>query len=621
MRKAKFSCIAGVLLAAMLIMGGCAKPSGPGNPGIISTVEVTSVSITTTGPLSFSRTGNDPFSPVTATLHASVLPAEASQAVTWTSRNPSVATVSANGVVTPVATATNTTTIYATSVGVNAAGQRVQSSNEITVNVTVSGGGGGGGGGNAELALHNQATAGTTTTSLETAWNDTTKKFTISNDPTLNSANRGGFANNDATNPYSVQRATFVYFDQALGNDASISAKIKFTARNGSGGNNAGLIIGMIKDPLETDVRAVKFAGIRAGSQGNLRGYISREGVNAATGTEVTGQYDNELILKVTRTGAQAYSMTVNDTLGTFSTTNADDLGNAYPGFIIACATVEISDIEIYEGATLIYESGASVADNPTGVQFTAPTSAATYTHVTAGGNNTLTLTAKVIPSGAPQDITWDITGATPTTGTGTSLVITVPNTGSVTAIAKATENPALTATLTITLTDVAPTEVVYEFSTITNVSEGTRNGLTFGSGLTRNTNNNASISDGGYSNNSLGGCYVGTGGAASASQRYIVVPLTGPATVAVYATGNNGSTTPNINITTGTSAATAASNTTNSAELGPYLSQSSGVVLPGPTLVASRNHVYTSTTQGTHYIALKASGSTRIFLIRVLYD
>jgi len=613
MRKANFWRIAGVLLAAILIIGGCAKPTSSGNQG---TTAVTDVNVTPTAALSFSRTGSDPFSPDNATLSVSVLPAEANQEVTWGSTNPSVATVS-NGVVTPVGA--GTAKIYATSVGKDAAGQTVKS-NDVNVTVTVDGGGGGGGGGTGNLVLHNQAVAGTTTTDLDAAWNDTTKKYTISNDPTLASTSRGGFANNDTNNPYSVQRATFVYFDQALGNNASISAKIKFTARNGSGSANSGLIIGMIKDPLETDVTAVKFAGIRATSAGALRGYISRNGTNATTGTEITGQYGNELTLKVTRTGAQAYSMTVNDTLGTFSTTNADDLGNAYPGFIIACATVEISDIEIYEGTDLVYESGASVADTPTGVQFTAPTSAATYTHVTAGGANSLTLTAKVIPSGAPQDITWEISGGGSLSNTtGTSVTATgLPATGQVVVTATAT-GTTKSATLTITLTDVAPTEVIYNFSTITDVSEGEREGLTFGSGLSR-PNNAASVNDSGYTITGLTNP-VSTGGAASASQRYIVVPLTGPATVAVYATGNNGSTTPNINITTGASASAAATSTAVAGTLGPYLAQLSGIVLPGTDLVASREHVYTSTTSGTHYIALKASASTRIFLIRVVYD
>jgi len=114
-----------------------------------------------------------------------------------------------------------------------------------------------------------------------------------------------------------------------------------------------------------------------------------------------------------------------------------------------------------YGGALRVYEVAIKPTVIPQSVEFTAPTGITgssgnyTYNHSIAGGNTTLALSAKILPSDASQNISWEIsgTGASLSTYTGTDVTATFDNTGTVTVTARAMETTT-SATLTINVTD-----------------------------------------------------------------------------------------------------------------------------------------------------------------------
>ena len=140
----------------------------------------------------------------------------------------------------------------------------------------------------------------------------------------------------------------------------------------------------------------------------------------------------------------------------------------------------------------------------------------------------------------------------------------------------------------------------VAPFNTLSSsnfISEITAGGLTFGSGSNLLEQNASSFEQ------DFTHC-IRTNGAASATQRYIVVPLTGPATVTVIGASNNNNAT-SINITS-----TVASTTSIGS-----------MPLPSWSNSALGNPTFKSTTAQEHTIVLKAAGSARIYLIKVDYD
>jgi hypothetical protein len=199
--------------------------------------------------------------------------------------------------------------------------------------------------------------------------------------------------------------------------------------------------------------------------------------------------------------------------------------------------------------------------------------------------------------------------------------VVTVSQNGLVTPIAAVTGNAVITVTsdedeavadtinvtVTVNQTQTPQEPVIYNFSeaplntlSSSNFTEViSLGGLTFGTGSNLLTQN---AGTGGYN---FTHC-LRTNGAASASQRYVVVPLDGPATVTIYGSSNNsGATTMNIT----SSVESTANLATPALPLPPWNNSNLGM----PT--------YTSTTVGPHTIVLKAAASARIFLIRVDYQ
>jgi len=446
---------------------------------------VETVEVTPDEPLTFTKTGDGPFDPLSVTLDATVSPETAYPEVIWKSDNVNVATVSDEGVVTPVGH--GTTQIYATSVGKDADDQTVKS-NEVEVTVSVDGGGTPGG---PELVLYNQAgsPAAGTTTDLETAWNDTTKKYTIKNAETGGEFVAGSSAGTDG-----VKNATIVYLDTPLtGNTVSISARVRIKAMVAQDPSDThGVIMGLMADPQETKV---PFFGMRATTKNLWRPYNSRN--NAANtssaltvanssgfseeniGTGSTNSYisridgvmipfDEEFILETERTNATAYTVRLKDyagnliATGSYSNNVLGSMTMEYPGFIIANAEVEISQITIKEGTdTVFWTANSTSTPTPvTSVEFTAPagimgdaTNGYEYTHSTSAGTE-LTLTAQAIPARAPQDINWAISGASPATAANTASVnlTNIPATDGSTVTATASAG-GQSATLTINVT------------------------------------------------------------------------------------------------------------------------------------------------------------------------
>jgi len=315
--------------------------------------------------------------------------------------------------------------------------------------------------GDAALVLFSQPNAAGTT-DIAAAWDNTTKKYTISN-----TSDAGGFFNNTGTsNPpnISVQGATFVHLNKTITGTASISARIKLTARSGSGGGTAGIVIGMFDNPA-TAGNQNKFAGIRVTSNSSeMRGYCSRPaGDNSATPFApafTPAAWNEEFILEVARTGTDYLFSIKNssDILITTLTRNATqvtEINPAYLGFIVARADVEISQITIKNDTTTVFSTPATAGavTPPESVEFTAPVSGTgpySYNHSISGGHNTLQISAKVLPANAVPDITWSITGAgaslDPLTGGTVTATLTQAGEVTVTATAFGTEVKAVLA-------------------------------------------------------------------------------------------------------------------------------------------------------------------------------
>lgn len=449
--------------------------------------------------LVFTKTGNA-FNPPSIQLGFTVTPPDATvQTVTWSVAPAGVVTVSPTGLVTPLAVGTATVTLSSDE------DDDITDTIEVTVTEIVV---------LSELVLYNQAappSAGTTT-DLENAWDDTTKKYTINNAET-GARFYAGAAN---TGNNGVVNTTIVYLNSPVAVNSSISARVRITNKNNDQMLVAenGVIMGLLSNPTGD----VHFMGIRASTSGLWRVYQSRTGntnsssalsTNASSGygersytiEDVSGNqyasqingvdipFDEEFILEFNRTSASAFTVSMKDYAGNVITTgtNAGSLLNidpAYIGFIIANAEVEISQISIKEGSTPIF-STANSAPTPTpaaGVEFTAPADIAgnaangyTYTHSTLAGNS-LTLTARALPARAPQVISWAISGATPAAANTASVEITVPGSaGTVTATASAGGK---SAALTITVTAGA-----ISVQSITVEAEGGKNSIMAGDG------------------------------------------------------------------------------------------------------------------------------------------
>ena len=443
----------------------------------------------------------------TVTLSHTVQPTDAdNKIVSWSSNKPFIATV-ANGVVTGVNVGRAIITVTT---------QDGNKSAECVVTVT----------GPAALVLYNQAAApdAATTTSLASAWNDTTKKYTIKNvgGEVVAGGNAGA---NGVTN------ATFVYWNTPFATTGvTISARVRIKAMVAATASDThGVIIGGMNDPTEP---TIPFYGLRATTKNSWRPYNSRNNAAnssaAMTAANTSGfedynigqaqggsnsyicridgvaiPFDEEFILETQRTSATAYTVRMktyaggsdiatgtysNNALNGTATVNMD---MNYLGFIIANAEVEISQIVIKEGSTTALDKSSDavtpIPTTVTGVAITGPAGFEdhtgtggqySYQHSTMGGATSLTVTAKALPARAPQgnNITWAITGATPATGSGASIELTdLPSDDGATVTAVATAGSG-TATLTIHVTTGAIT-----VDELTIAAEGDRNEIMLG--------------------------------------------------------------------------------------------------------------------------------------------
>ncbi|GHV82508.1 hypothetical protein AGMMS49991_10660 [Spirochaetia bacterium] len=399
---------------------------------------------------------------VSDALSSAVLPAGADQTVTWHSSDETVATA-ADGVVTAVKA--GEANITAKSVGLDGADGSVVTSNAVKVTVSDP---------VPALVLYNQGTPAAGTSTAVPAANANGRIIIKNENPTAGfSAGAAGSGNGG------VVDSTIVYWNIPLTETVlSISARVRITSRlaEADGGNNTtGVIMGALADP-KGDIR---FAGFRDSSIGLKRFYYSRanntnssSAMTAANSSGYTDNqlvvagvdtssingdpipYDEEFILKTERTSATTYTITLSDgvtgaAVAAYTRTSGIDplllTSPVYIGFIVSGVEVEISQIEIKSGAAVIFSTPATTPTPvvPQSVQFTAPAAAPGegYDLEVSRASGTLSLSARVLPAKAPQDITWFSSApatASVQTLEGASTTITLLSAGTVTITATA---------------------------------------------------------------------------------------------------------------------------------------------------------------------------------------
>ena len=413
-------------------------------------------------------------------LHAKVLPDEANSDVTWGSSNTSVATIS-NGIVTVVGI--GTTTISVETVSKKEDSTSATDSFVLTVDPPVMK--------EPALLLYNMASSpsgGTTTVMPE--MDPTTKRYTISNAET-----GARFASDGTAN------ATIVYLNnRSIKAFQSISARVRIVSAVENNGTT-GVIMGLMTNPAVpvANLGGIQFGGMRVTTDNERRIYLSRAATNnsgiltarnSSGYTQATGAspvissldgveipFDEEFILEVVKTDANTYfqAFLKNNATGTVIAdgviNNAANVNiqNPYLGFIIAGATVEISEIVIKDGATkeaindVLFTTPASTPTpaKPTSVILSAPTidgdyPAYTEIHPTSAGTS-LAITASVLPARAPQAVEWAVTSGNANLASQTNTGVTIQNldTDQKVVVVTATAGTAV-ATLTITVTSAA---------------------------------------------------------------------------------------------------------------------------------------------------------------------
>jgi hypothetical protein len=175
--------------------------------------------------------------------------------------------------------------------------------------------------------------------------------------------------------------------------------------------------------------------------------------------------FDEEFILEYERTNDTNYTGRLRDYAGNIiasaNNTGAYNITSGYLGFIIANAEVEISQITVVEGETMLFTSSQSTP-TPTpvaGIEFTAPDVEAgagsgeyTYTYSRQAGDD-LDISARALPArAADKVITWTANGsAALSADTGNNTTVTFSAVEEVVITAAAGGK---TATLTIDVTN-----------------------------------------------------------------------------------------------------------------------------------------------------------------------
>jgi hypothetical protein len=285
------------------------------------------------------------------------------------------------------------------------------------------------------FVIFNQAATpatGTTTTMPE--MNAETNRFTIVN--MHNGASSTGIVAAGYTN------STFVYLNNPIEGNASITARVRITERHATTQTDtgSGILIGMFTEPRGNgnflpginitgtpaagDPPPVEnrgwFHGVRVAQNATLASAGARSSDNTNGGSTTvpgtTGRaWDDEYIIEVSRTTLTNFVITVRDRngvqLGTITRSGGQvqSFDPAYVGFIIHGVTVEISQIQIRDNATF---TGATIIETPasqptavgaiTGVTVTGPSS------VLANGTSTA-FSATVQPLSADQAVTWTV--------------------------------------------------------------------------------------------------------------------------------------------------------------------------------------------------------------------
>ena len=343
----------------------------------ISNAAVVSVSVSPVNPVSFKQPINGMFYPINATLSAFVNPSNANQSYQWVSSNPSVVTVNASGVVTPVGA--GSAYVYAESIGLDSDGNTVKSNNvAITIEATPIP--------TSKMVVINQNSspeAGTTANNadLTIANADSKNWFTISNAefPTAFGGSGGWSA---------MQGVTVVYFDKPLlySEGAKISAVVKMTSNLPGGIDpfNSGVIIGLMSKPDLYRTPFVHYVGNRVSQNLSRRMPITRGVPNSFSydfsavdfsPVALNVELGESFIYEVYREpNNNVYNIVIKDMDGTLivsGTRSAADgvIGEldvdqpVYAGFIVSGVTVQISDIKITEGSQTLFSTPAPIND------------------------------------------------------------------------------------------------------------------------------------------------------------------------------------------------------------------------------------------------------------------
>jgi uncharacterized protein YjdB len=430
------------------------------------TIVLADTGLAPVGDLTFNKPAGGDFTPEHIHLSVVVSPHDASdKTVEWSSSNDAVATVSENGVVTPVAAGDAIITATSNDNPAKTDAVNIKVTEEFAYS----------------LKLVNMGTpTGTTTTTMPAI--DHNNRYTISN-----AISTAKFVSAGVTD------ATIVYLDYPAENFSSISARVRIKKANGGSATETGVIMGLMTNPAQPiATRGVNFAGMRVNTAGLWRPFTSRPNIatpsnnssnlsaqNSSGYSEINSNansaidgvaipFDEEFIIEAERTGTRtnntagvyttrlfsnAANLASATLMASYSTGNNDDIDisvtgkPAYLGFIIANCDVEISQIIIKETTNEIFSTPISTP-TPTpvaSIEFTAPVVDPTATsgeyecgHSTLSGD--LTISVKVLPTRASATVNWNVINGTATlsasTGDNVTMSFTDTNTVAVTASA-----------------------------------------------------------------------------------------------------------------------------------------------------------------------------------------
>lgn len=319
----------------VLALAGCPTPIDDQDDDDTLTIDVTGVSLSFRGIKSL-ELGN------TLQLTATVEPSNANSGIVWSSSNTNAATVSQNGLVTPVAEGTTVITV---------ASKKDPSIKDSCTIVVIAAGTA------ADMSgwkLYNQ---------LATPAEGTTTELPefINGEMIVTNKSTGGFAEQGVTN------TTFVYYDTAFTGDFSIRARVKSydAVATGTGlGITVGAYTQTAPGEFGDDIKMVTMQ-VRNANGGDRQAYLSKADKNGTDNPKESGidvPKEVERIFQVAR-NADGFTLGIYDSASgelipgkgitiLYSDVNAAITADSpmYLGFTVTGVTAEISNVVITSG-------------------------------------------------------------------------------------------------------------------------------------------------------------------------------------------------------------------------------------------------------------------------------